>query len=170
MPTSTSTGTPRSADSAGKRLCVYSVCRYFVTVSTEVSEIMLSTNVTNDGLGLVSPKPYRRVSSQARSEAATRALSIAPPPSRAAPPQSGKNGALARATRDGRPSLALSKRPAEVDISATPRTRLPNHSGYCSANAMIVMPPIEWPTRTIEPSGTVALRMAARDLPSAAMS
>jgi hypothetical protein len=68
------------------------------------------------------------------------------------------------------PSLVLSIRPAEVDISTTPVTRLPNHSGNCSANAMIVMPPIECPTRMMWPSGTVASSTAASDRPSAAMS
>lgn len=41
-------------------------------------------------------------------------------------------------------------------ISTVPTTRSPNISGNNSANAMMVMPPIECPTSTSGPSGVVA--------------
>ena len=43
--------------------------------------------------------------------------------------------------------------PADVDTSATPRTRSPNSSGRAAARHMIVMPPIEWPPSTTGPVG-----------------
>ena len=52
--------------------------------------------------------------------------------------------------RPRRPRLPTS--PAEVPMSATPYTRSANSSGRCSASAMIVMPPMEWPTSTTGPS------------------
>ena len=51
-------------------------------------------------------------------------------------------------------------------ISTTPTTRSPNSSGYSSANAMMVMPPIEWPTSTTGPSGTVVSSTARSASPS----
>ena len=56
-----------------------------------------------------------------------------------------------------------------VEISATPTTRSPNSSGCCSASAMIVMPPIEWPTSTTGPSGTTSSRTCLRSWPSWSM-
>ena len=49
--------------------------------------------------------------------------------------------------------------PAVVEIRPTPTTRSPNSSGCCSASAMIVIPPIEWPTSTTGPSGTTSSRI-----------
>ena len=48
-------------------------------------------------------------------------------------------------------------------------TRSPNSSGCWSASAMIVMPPIEWPTSTSGPVGAVASITAARSRPSWSM-
>ena len=54
------------------------------------------------------------------------------------------------------PRVTSSSLPAEVEMNTTPRTRSTNSSGYSSASAMIVMPPIECPIRTTGPfAGTV---------------
>ncbi len=71
---------------------------------------------------------------------------------------------LAPAT--GRPKVTASQFPARVPISATPATRSRNSSGYWSASAIIVMPPIEWPTRTSGPVGATASITALRSPPS----
>ena len=55
----------------------------------------------------------------------------------------GSSGPPARASIAGRPSLDCSNRPPEVEISTVPATRSANSSGYSSASAMMVMPPIE---------------------------
>ncbi len=57
--------------------------------------------------------------------------------------------------------------PAAVEISTVPMTLLPNSSGCWSASAMMVMPPIEWPTSTTGVSpGAVASITSCRSAPS----
>ena len=51
--------------------------------------------------------------------------------------------------------------PADVDTSATPRTRSPNSSGRAAARHMIVMPPIEWPPSTTGPVGSQLVEQVA---------
>ena len=73
---------------------------------------------------------------------------------------SGRTGSRIRCT---------STLPAVVEIRPTPTTRSPNSSGCCSARAMIVIPPIEWPTSTTGPSGTTSSRTCLRSWPSWSM-
>ena len=75
-------------------------------------------------------------------------------------PGGGARSWTAPARRPGRAaagatSFVSASSPPEVAISTVPTTRSPNSSGYGSANAMMVMPPIECPTSTSGPSGAV---------------
>ncbi len=59
---------------------------------------------------------------------------------------------------------------AAVEISATPMILPPNSSGCWSASAMMVIPPIEWPTSTTGWSpGAVAISTSCRSAPSWSM-
>ena len=98
-----------------------------------------------------------------------------PPPLHQLPPACPAPGAR-RADRGaprwpratGRPSVDLAE-PARRRCRRrpTPTTRSPNSSGYWSASAMIVMPPIEWPTSTTgRPVGAAASMTAFRSRPS----
>ena len=70
-------------------------------------------------------------------------------------------GSPGRPPREAR-SVTSASRPVEVDSSATPTTRGAEQLGRASASAMIVMPPIEWPTSTTGPLGTTASRTASQ--------
>ena len=66
--------------------------------------------------------------------------------------------------------LPLSRPRAVVLMSTDPTTLVPNRSGCCCARAMMVMPPMEWPTRTTWASpGVTASRTALRSAPSWSM-
>ena len=92
-------------------------------------------HVAGDEVGEVGPDPA------AASRAAWHAGS------RRAPPLARSAATLLR-HQPGSPSSVLASSPVDVDSSATPTIRSPKSSGCWSASARIVMPPIEWPTRT----------------------
>ncbi len=54
----------------------------------------------------------------------------------------------------GRPKSSVDRSPALVATRPTPSTLVPNSSGCRCARLIIVMPPMECPTRTTGPSGT----------------
>jgi hypothetical protein len=63
--------------------------------------------------------------------------------------------------------LPPSRPRAAVEMSTAPATLVPNRPGYWSARAMMVIPPMEWPTSTTGPApGAVASITALRSVPS----
>ena len=102
------------------------------------------------GLTSPSPKPTSRVARNARSAETRRPrstrmarLPLAAPLSRpgSARVSTGLIGAGIHGLPPSRPRAA-------VEISTAPATLVPNSSGYWPASAMMVIPPMEWPTRT----------------------
>src|SRR5690606_8738088 len=67
----------------------------------------------------------------------------------------------AAAARGGRPNGRSASPPLAVDTSAIPRARTTT-SGWRSARAMSVIPPMECPASTSGPAGATAARTAAR--------
>ena len=73
---------------------------------------------------------------------------------------------MIRSGSSGWSTLWVRSPPAAVEIRPTPTTRSPNSSGSCSASAMTVIPPMEWPTSTTGPSGTSSSSTVFRSRPS----
>ena len=55
---------------------------------------------------------------------------------------------------------------AAEEINAAPTIRRPYCCGYCRACDKTVMPPIEWPTNTIDPRDATVCKTVSRSLPS----
>src|SRR5690606_26748171 len=154
----------RSAANAARRSCSLRVSRKSVTTRTVVAPIISAIRSTTSGGTSRSPKERLRTSRHVTWSPSRRVRSTSSgctPASTAKPRGSGFR-------RDNHvfPNPEDPTSPAEVLINATPRTRSRNSSGRCSANAMIVMPPIEWPTSTTSPVGATARSTASRSRPS----
>ena len=103
-----------------------------------------------------------RVTAETRSPARRRVRSARAGRHRMVQAATGKNAARTRVSSSGSPKVSSARLPLDVDRSATAATFVPNSSGRRAASPMIVMPPIECPTRTTGPDGTRASRTAAR--------
>ena len=130
--------------------------------------MMRSRNSTTAGLTAGSPNAMYRVARKARSPPTLRTRSVRAARRPVLTPRS-TGGAACRATgRSGAGSQSVgSTPPAAVEISTAPVTLVPNSSGCWRASAMIVIPPIEWPTSTTGAGpGATAVSTAYRSAPS----
>ena len=138
---------------------------------TGTSRIIRSRNSVRVMLACGSPNAMYRVATSSSSFDAFRPRSISAACRPAAATVSRAGATRCRNVRSGdgipgtRPSGPLSP-PAVVAMRTTPATREPNSSGCWPASAMIVMPPIEWPTRITRERSVVTDRMTASRSPA----
>ena len=115
-----------------------------------------------------SPNPISRVVRKARSETRRpRSTRIARLPLAAPFSTAGRARVSAGRIGAGIHGLPASRPRAAVEMRTAPTTLVPNRPGYWSARAMMVIPPMEWPTRTTGPGpGAAASITAFRSVPS----
>src|SRR5579859_312489 len=168
-PTITVTGILPRVPSAPRMSHSISAWQNLATTSMGVFLIICSRNVTVAGLTSPSPNPISRVVRNARSAETRRPRSTSMARLPLAAPFSTVGSARANAGRIGAGIHGLPPcRPrAAVETSTAPATLVPNRPGYWSARAMMVIPPMEWPTRTTGAGpGAAASITALRSAPS----